>query len=132
MNGSLGTAFPWAISGPEGERRAASAPPIKVLLCMLVGSCPLPALPWLSKVCVVILPLFVTELTIFSIRVPPLMRNAIVYRDEAHFYSESAARPVGQAKSERTGLLRGVKSLTDGSMAFVYGRNDPFRSWPIS
>ena len=27
---------------------------------------------------------------------------------------------------------RGVKSLTDGSMAFVYGKNAPFRSWPIS
>src|ERR1700746_3657660 len=96
MNGSLGTAFPWAISGPEGERRAASAPPIKVLLCMLVGSCPLPALPWLSKVCVLIIALFVTDLTIFSIRVPPLMRN--VYRDEAHFPS-----PCPRMSDSRTG-----------------------------
>ena len=49
MNGLLGTWFPWAITRPEDESRAASAPPIKVLLCMLVGSCPLPDLPWLLK-----------------------------------------------------------------------------------
>ncbi len=24
------------------------------------------------------------------------------------------------------------KSLTDGSRTLVYGKNDPFRSWPIS
>ena len=26
----------------------------------------------------------------------------------------------------------GVKSLTDGSRTPFYGKNDPFRSWPIS
>jgi hypothetical protein len=26
----------------------------------------------------------------------------------------------------------GVKFLTDGSRTLVYGKNDPFRSWPIS
>jgi hypothetical protein len=29
-------------------------------------------------------------------------------------------------------LRRPIKSLTDGSKTLVYGKNDPFRSWPIS
>ena len=37
---SLGTAAPWAVTRPGNASRAASAPPITVLLCMLVGSCP--------------------------------------------------------------------------------------------
>ena len=49
MKGLLGTAFRWAIKRPEDETKPASAPPIKVLLCMLVGSCPLPGSPRLVK-----------------------------------------------------------------------------------
>ena len=49
MNGSLGTLFPAAITGTEDEITAASAPPSKVLLCILIGSCPLPGLLWLVK-----------------------------------------------------------------------------------
>jgi hypothetical protein len=34
--------------------------------------------------------------------------------------------------SRDTRPKHGVKSLTDGSRTFVYGKNDPFRSWPSS
>src|SRR5437016_14556550 len=51
MKGLLGTflSFSLAITRPERKSRAASAPPMKVLLCVLVGSCPLPGVLWLAK-----------------------------------------------------------------------------------
>src|SRR6516165_6857649 len=49
MNGSLGTASASAITRWGDESRAASAPPIKALLCMLVGSRPLAGLRGLVK-----------------------------------------------------------------------------------
>src|ERR1700680_2849438 len=48
MKGSLSRLlFPWAVTRPEDESRAANAPPIKVLLCLSIGSCSLPRLLWL-------------------------------------------------------------------------------------
>jgi hypothetical protein len=42
-------AFSLAVTRPGDERRATNAPPIKVLLCMLVASGPLPGLLELIK-----------------------------------------------------------------------------------
>jgi len=36
----------------------------------------------------------------------------------------------GQTRDTRP--EHGVKSLTNGSRTLVYGKKDPFRSWPIS
>src|SRR5438309_7815618 len=57
MNGSLGA----SVSSPSSAiidrgdtSRAASAPPIKILLCVLIGSCPFPDLLWLAKAWLVV------------------------------------------------------------------------------
>src|ERR1700681_2052818 len=56
MKGLLGrSSFSSAITRPEDESRAARTPPINVLLCMLVGSCPFPDLLWLTKAWLVII-----------------------------------------------------------------------------
>src|ERR1700732_4547668 len=54
MKGLLGTSVSSAINRPEDESRAASAPPMKALLCLLVGSCSLPGLLWSVKAWLVI------------------------------------------------------------------------------
>ena len=36
------------------------------------------------------------------------------------------------SRSAKPAHKQGVKSLTVGSRTLFYGKNDPFRSWPIS
>src|SRR5512132_4438912 len=58
MNGSLGASVSSrssAIIDRGDTSRAASAPPIKILLCRLIGSCPFPDSLWLAKVWLVII-----------------------------------------------------------------------------
>jgi hypothetical protein len=56
MKGLLGRpSFSSAINRTGDASRAASAPPIKVLLCMSLGSCPFPDLLWFVKAWFVII-----------------------------------------------------------------------------
>ncbi len=62
--------------------------------------------------------------------------SARKFRDEQIVDSNLAsfaARDRGRERRPATPVHKhGVKSLTDGSRTLVYGKNDPFRSWPIS
>jgi hypothetical protein len=69
---------------------------------------------------------------------PPVLRSSTLEIEDTLFaradlvFSDSSS-PLQNKPLTSTHIHgHGVKSLTDGSRALFYGKNDPFRSWPIS